>query len=61
MYVERIELFEDSDPPAWCVRVEKGFELTCDVEYSEIELGPRVGIVCGAFTLTQVEPPVAES
>jgi hypothetical protein len=55
VYVERIDLQEDSDPPAWAKRIPGGFEITQDVEYSEIVLGPRVGLKAGEFALTRVE------
>lgn len=55
MYIERIELTEDTDPPAWCKRIPGGFEITCDVEYADIHLGPGVGLKAGKFALTRVE------
>ena len=56
MYIERIELTADTDPPAWCKRIENGFECTQDVEYADIHLGPGVGLKAGKFALTRVEP-----
>ncbi len=64
MYVERIELTADTDPPVWCKRIPGGFEITCDVEYGDICLGPRTGLnadEAGKYRLTRVEPQAEEA